>query len=627
MLNLAQKQLLHDWVIVTDGAADLSIYSFDSEEGRQAWQRHGEGASALLSAIESTNETVDLILKKPLRSKNFSTALNSISTQLDSKLAKDHIAPIAAATAITQTKAKSPSLFKTLSKHFKPKNKPANDLPTLNLSLPELDEIALDTILKPSQLQHWLTESKNQDSDTFISAILGNLLPLNRSSISSHKRLELLELYRQAIHHLLFKHDPRYAGQNQTSHTHYLQTVHALNLLIKELSIGYQIIVNQAYQQGLRPQSDTFFLNAINRLAETTSLSILHAYHYYLSPPSEAVACLHQLYIYCEASDTLQTVPSSKLAPTSISFSHIYKQIMLTAIADPYRLTQAEIVDLYTLMGRYAENINIKTIAKTTDNTMTSGHFYLDCGSDTLPTSFANISIEKQHILAARLLDTHAVLKAIEIDLNPNSDIVIQHEHKVPDLGFLKKITPQINATYQRQFERIPTVENTKLSLALGIKRITQGLNNNDRSQCSQWTIHNRGMGGMMVSCDEMDCYQLNIGDFIGVFENDKAPAIAVIRWLHTHTHSTSMGLERYNAIPVAMTVTTDNANVFSAILLSNDKNAPFEHSLIVEQALYSPGLSLQITTEAKTSTITLDKLIQRSARYEQFSFKLQSSS
>lgn len=621
MLNLAKKQLLHDWVIVADGAAELSIYSFDSEEGRLAWQRHGDGLSALLSANDSTNEAVDFILKKPLRSKNFSTALNAISNQLDSHdISLSHL-------STQTTKKKSPSLFKTLSKHFKTKNKPAEDLPALHFSLPELDDAAPDTILKPSQLQQWLAELTSQDINSVISAILGNLLPLNRTFISSHKRLELLELYRQPIHNLLFECDPRYIGQDHTSHTDYLQAIHALNLLVKELSIGYQIIVNEAYQQGHRPQSNTLFLNTINRLAETTSLSILHAYHYYLSPPPEAVACLHQLYIYCEASNTLQTLPTSKFEPTSVSFSHIYNQIMLTAIADPYRLAQTEIVELHTLMGRYADNISITPIIERNDDVLTSGHFYLDFASDKLPVSLANIPIEKRQLPSARLLNTHPVLNAIELDLRPNSNIVIQHENKAPNLTFLKKITPQINATYERQFERTATMATNKISLALGIKVITQSLNNNDRSQCSQWTVHNKGMGGMMVSGNDIDCYQLDIGDFIGVFEGNEAPAIAVIRWLHSDNGSTSMGLERYHAIPIAITVQSGGSDVLSGLLLSNDKNTPSENTLIVDQQLYSRGLRLQITTEGKTSAITADRLIERSARYEQFSFKLESSS
>lgn len=627
MLNLAKKQLSHEWIIVTDGAADLSIYSLDSEDGRQAWQRHGDGASALLSASETTNEAVDLILKKPLRSKNFSTALNTISDNLSNAEVKV-VEASPAVSAIPKVKKKSPSLLRTLSKHFKTKNKPAKDLPALNLTLPKLEDTEPDTILKPSQLQKWLSDLTTKDSASVINDILGNLLPLNRGVISTNKRLELLEIYRQPIHKLLFDCDPRYVDQDHVSHTDYLQAIHALNLLIKELAIGYQIIVDEAYQQGLRPQSNTLFLSAIIRLAETSSFSILHAFHYYLSPPKEVVACLHQLYRYCEASTTLHAQNTSKDEKSSVSFAKIYNQIMLTAIADPYRLTQTEILNLYKLMARYADNVSIYPILESNGDRLTSGHFYLDFASDKLPSSLVNIPDDKRHISSAKLLDTQPVLKAIELDLNPESNSVIQHDTKVPDLQFLRKITPQINATYERQFKRVPTKGNSKLSLALGIKMITQGLNNHgDRSQFSQWTIHNRGMGGMMLSCHGIDCYQLNIGDFVGIFETNKVPTIAIIRWLHSDNGSTSMGLENHHATPVAITVTTDKSDISSGLLLSNDKNMQIENTVIVDKHIYSADLRLQIKERDKTYIVTLDKLIERSVRYEQFSFKLQASS
>jgi len=300
---------------------------------------------------------------------------------------------------------------------------------------------------------------------------------------------------------------------------------------------------------------------------------------------------------------------------------------MLMSIADPYRLSQNEILALYTLMGRYASKISIRPITSVGDQTPTSGHFYLDCSSNRLPAPLIAIPTEKRRISHARLLDTEPVLKAIEIDLRADTLPSLNHEIKTADISFLKKVTPQLNATYERQFERIPSVNNNQITLALGIPMISQGLTSGNTSQCSQWSIHNRGMGGMMVSCRDMDCFQLNIGDFVGVFEQDKLPSLAVIRWLHTDEKITRMGLESFSGIPITVKVTTETSEVLSGLLLSNPKSLQFENTLIVDQAIFHTSKRLQIKEKDGRYIITVDKLIEKSSTYEQFSFKLQSAS
>ncbi len=64
MLNLAKGLLSHEWEIIETGSADLDIYSFDSDEGQQAWQNRKEGLTALLSQKGNITEPVDILIKK-----------------------------------------------------------------------------------------------------------------------------------------------------------------------------------------------------------------------------------------------------------------------------------------------------------------------------------------------------------------------------------------------------------------------------------------------------------------------------------------------------------------------------------------------------------------------------------
>ncbi|HHA19053.1 MAG TPA: hypothetical protein ENK70_05050, partial [Methylophaga sp.] len=74
MLTLADNLLSHNWEIIEHDPVELCIYSLETEEGKEAWLAHDKGFSAILSSQKVT-ESADIILKKPLRTKNFSEAL------------------------------------------------------------------------------------------------------------------------------------------------------------------------------------------------------------------------------------------------------------------------------------------------------------------------------------------------------------------------------------------------------------------------------------------------------------------------------------------------------------------------------------------------------------------------
>ena len=83
MLKLAADLLSHPWLLTDADDADLKVYCFDYPEGLNAWQSRTEtGLSALLASHGNVTEAVEIIIKKPLRTANFSEALNLIDEQI-----------------------------------------------------------------------------------------------------------------------------------------------------------------------------------------------------------------------------------------------------------------------------------------------------------------------------------------------------------------------------------------------------------------------------------------------------------------------------------------------------------------------------------------------------------------
>jgi len=81
MLKLSRDNLHHQWEIVSQGDANLYVYCLDYQTGITAWEKRIKGLSCLLVPT-SSSVTADIALRKPLRVKNFSEALNSLDDKL-----------------------------------------------------------------------------------------------------------------------------------------------------------------------------------------------------------------------------------------------------------------------------------------------------------------------------------------------------------------------------------------------------------------------------------------------------------------------------------------------------------------------------------------------------------------
>ncbi|MCX4190303.1 hypothetical protein [Methylophaga sp. OBS3] len=143
MLNLAADLLSHEWQLSEDSSAELHVYCFDYPGGEAAWQNRSTHVfNALLTSHGNVTEAVDIIIKKPLRTANFSEALNLIDDKVrgpqPTKVRQND-----PSTPAKKTEAKPSKLLqwsKTVQQQFLSLKKPASDLPQLNLAIDPLTE-------------------------------------------------------------------------------------------------------------------------------------------------------------------------------------------------------------------------------------------------------------------------------------------------------------------------------------------------------------------------------------------------------------------------------------------------------------------------------------------------------
>lgn len=252
-----------------------------------------------------------------------------------------------------------------------------------------------------------------------------------------------------------------------------------------------------------------------------------------------------------------------------------------------------------------------------------TGHFCLDCTSDHPPTAMAKTSIDIRNKTQTRLLNTQPILLAIEQIFKQAAQSASRGAFDL-DIQLLKKVIPQLNTSYERKYQRLPSIQSRQINIANGISDIHSCQQEKHVNNTIEWVINNQGSGGIMASRASEGCKGLHIGDFMGIFEPDLPVKLVSIRWLNIDNNgSTHIGLELYPGHPTPVFCLTDDNVEYSALLLPEDEDLKQTATLITEKGLYSPKRVLKLKGDNEPYSIAIDKLINHTFNFEQFSFTI----
>jgi hypothetical protein len=625
MLRLSANSLNSQWEVVESSNADLMVYAFDTEAGQQAWAKHGSGLSAVITTFGNIDEPVDLILKKPLRKSSFADALNLIDDKLTE--AEQHQAET------KEKKSENPPTKPVwgsgllnkigLQKH------PASHLPELSFEVAPESTLVNDTITDAKVLSAWM-EQLPEDVNQRTSMLLKNLQSLLAQVRKSQQLVPLLEQYYQIVKQLLFQRDISTAKRDLIASRENQKAIAAMTELIHTLVIAYQQALKSYYEKGKTPDRNEEMLFLLVRIAEVTSFQIVQAFQYYKIAPLGCWKRLHQLYLYAEKAGVLSTEINTKLGLPAPAFFTIYAQITLTALSDPYSLARFDVFRLYHFLADFTQPLKIEPLQEkhitSTSSFLLTGYFCIDGQSDAHAERLVSTSKAIRQQSTSRLLDLQGLLQHLKLYFaDPD---IIRKESYDTDLKLLKKAMPQLNTTYERRFHRELTVKNRHAQVAVGVAAIHRQCISNDDTT-GTWRIINQSEVGLMLKTDLDDVPALNIGEMVGLFENDKKTKLAQIRWLQFDTQGQPhMGVELALDVPVPVTCMPDGEAIeFKALLFPADK--PDDPNLMLaERGLYSPKRQLRIKKGDETPyLVRVEELLAYTLDYELFQYKLMRSS
>jgi hypothetical protein len=621
MLRLSTNLLTHTWEITNATTADLYIYSFDTETGKTAWEKHQDGKSALLTNSGNITETLDLIFKKPLRKSSFAESLNLIEEKILSERAQNDETTLDESSS-EQT---SSSWTKKLFSSFKLKKNPNAYRPEL-VFYPLEDTITeSDSIQDAALLKTWISQLPS-DATQRTTMLLKNLQPLNAAQLKPNQRLTLLEIYYPCVVQLLFERDASTAKRDLDPSRENLKAIESMRHLLKAMAQGYQQLLKYYYERGESPNKQEMMPFSLNRASEIIAYQILHAFQYYRSAPNQCWQTLHAYYLYSEDANTLSEPVTLKSGSTVSSFLDIYAQILLTGIGDPYGLARYDVFRLFQMMRQFAGKIHIYTPSEkqinSTSNFMLTGYFAIDCQSDLLPDWLVNMPIKLRQKNTMRVLDLQSLLH--HLDHYFKQPETLKRESYDADLKVLHKCLPHLNTTHERRYQRFKSGKNRHVTLSYTVDDIYQQLTNSDESH-PLWQMCNQSSQGMMLKSMSDDAPTLSIKDLIGICEPSSTSKLAKIRWLHiTPEGDTYIGVELIEGEPVPVTCMPDGeAKEYTALIIPSEK-LDDPHTLITHKGLHSPHRQVRIKhNEDEPYLITAGDMLSYTLDYEIFNYKL----
>ena len=195
-----------------------------------------------------------------------------------------------------------------------------------------------------------------------MSKLLFNALrEVNRLDIGWRDRMRFMEQLRKPVEYVQQQLHKRYTGVSFPLPAKTQQVTELSKALSSEMAMGYKSAIEEMLGSSFLNRDNKALTELIHRAIHYISCALLTSYKTYAPHPSDSWFELHILYLHAEhkkihtnpVSDPLNTIlPQSSIA-------RLYKQILLLALASPYRMRQGEAQSTYNALARWAGHASI----------------------------------------------------------------------------------------------------------------------------------------------------------------------------------------------------------------------------------------------------------------------------
>lgn len=239
----------------------------------------------------------------------------------------------------------------------------ASNTPEGLLNIPQQSKPTIGSFdTKPKQVETWVAELPMANTGESARRIYHALREMNQLAIPAQDRLKALEAFRAPVYHITGVLKKHYISQNLPLSPKNQKIAELAIELHSEMALGYKCVIDDKLSKTFSLVSSKTLTKAIHRAIRYLSNVLLCSYQIYIQHPEHVWLQIHRLYLYAEENQLHNTLIKDHIVSESFqdsSIADIYKQILLLALAGPYRLRQNVTEAVYKALEYWAREVRI----------------------------------------------------------------------------------------------------------------------------------------------------------------------------------------------------------------------------------------------------------------------------
>jgi len=529
-------------------------------------------------------------------------------------------------------------------------------------------EMARDVVhLRTPELEAWIEALPLADAGETYQRIMISLSKLNDSDLPAQERFAALELFRGPARYLCDALKHHFVGAALPL-SHRARGVAAqLNELNMEIARGYQNICDEMLELNNFRQDFTMLATSLHRALYYLGQRLLTGYQVY--EPCVA-GCWRQIHLLYEAAEQKGVQASEVKDPNrrgmpETTVEDQYKQMLLLALANPYRYPQTDMSRIYALAERWAslcrfhaaDYLDELQCACVVDLASDAGPCHLAYSATPFPATY-------------RLMETSSLVRALRNSLPDGGDALA---HRKPETAtdrksnhiqaLLHSLVSAWSLNTKRKYSRNRPETNTT-GICLGLTAVHRFIDhpesgthtdNDDATSSSAGTragndgasrgankrngegpyvceIINESADGLLLRWHNADNGKIRVGELTAISRPDESGemrGIAVIRWLkNTDRHTLEFGIQLLSpdAIPIAIRhyhAKDQKADheYLKGLFIPEFKAAGQPASLIIPAFLYHADDVVSLVLDHQEHCLQLAKAIDATPGFSRFLF------
>ncbi len=540
------------------------------------------------------------------------------------------------------------------------------------LTIPSRSQIADPRVeIRPAELRKFLDGLPLTDVARACTVSADALTALNRQPLTAAQRLPLAELYRQSFKAILHLIDRRLQSAVSHGGRQITESLQAMSRLARELQFAYKILLTDALESQDKRTRERVLHTGLYRAMKFLGMELMFSFHGYSPAPSHAwseINHIHELAARNRLADTAFMDDEMSTLPAS-SVAHLYKQIVLTARADPYRLASGEVWKVYRFLGRWAE---LAAIVGNGGGAHGPGCFLIDPEGQTAPLPPGSELADRGARRAEHVLDSGALAHWMddqireleagnlhlleELHLAPSAresirllrylivawshDAKRQHERKerfawvegVCGLSAAHRLMQDLieppSLVEQPAEETEPDEDSTTIDIRAS-GRFKRKENQQAEPQ-ERWRLINHSTGGVALGVRVPFSPTVRVGQIVlfrNPAEREAQWLTGIIRWLSQEQEDEiKMGVQYLsdNASPVIVDDSADGEDRQLPALWVEVKQAerPMPPQLITPHGVYQQDREIVIQRSHRPARVRASKLIEATSSLDRFYFE-----